>query len=127
MSPQRLYTDSPMLLRREEARTEIRGQRNHTDPDEEVLLLNFGIFTTSLCLLCGCWQSHVYTETERELCVCYCGPSCGETFKKVFGSYLRKNSQTHFFPWPCYCEDGDISPTFYKFGLFFCGFFPPLI
>lgn len=74
MSPQRLCTDSQMLLRRGEARTEIRGQSGHTDPDEEVLLLNFGIFTTSLCLLCGCWQSHVHTETKGELCVCYCGP-----------------------------------------------------
>lgn len=49
------------------ARTEIRGQSSHTDPDEEVLLLNFGIFTTSSCLLCGCWRSHIHTRTMCSL------------------------------------------------------------
>lgn len=52
-----------MLSRRGKARTEIRGQSSHTDPDEEVLLLNFGIFTTSSCLLCGWWRSHTHTGT----------------------------------------------------------------
>lgn len=63
MSPQRLNADSQMLLRRGEVRTEIRGQISHTEPDEEVLVLNFGIFTTSPCLLLGCWLSHIHTET----------------------------------------------------------------
>lgn len=58
-------TDSHMLLRRGEARTEIRGQSSYTG--REALLLNFGIFTTSLFLCCDCWQSPVYADAKREL------------------------------------------------------------
>lgn len=72
-----------MLLRGGKARTEIRGQRSHTDPDEEVLLLNSGIFTTSLCLPCGCWQSHVHTET---MCLLLLPLACGVTFWNVWFS-----------------------------------------
>lgn len=72
-----------MLLRGGKTRTEIRGQRSHTDPDEEVLLLNSGIFTTSLCLLCGCWQSHVHTET---MCSLLLPLACGVTFWNVWFS-----------------------------------------
>lgn len=98
MSPRRLCTDSQMLLRRGEARTEIRGHSTHTDPDEEVLLPNFGIFTTSLCLLSGCWQHHVRAETTGELCVCCCSPALVEQLLRNVVWLVGQKYQDTFFP-----------------------------
>lgn len=88
-----------MLLRRGKMGAGIRGQSSHKDPDKEVLLLNVGIFTTSFCLLCGRWQSHVNKETKKQPCVIP-SPSMWRNFlQHLFSTVLHCQRIGYFKHW----------------------------
>lgn len=84
------------MLRGRKARTEIRGQRSHTDPEEKVLLINFLQHPSVSCVAVGTMTS---TLTLKDMFA---------SASEMCGWYFRRKQGDSFVPFPVLCVEGVI-------------------